>query len=664
MQDVIVATPGILHGLYPQRQQPSAGLLETALANISGRLLRARRGPGHDAHRFVMRVNGYEQEFKSLLKSELDVRLTRLRAELARQGFQQELVAQSFALIRETANRTLGLRHYDVQVIGGWLMLNGIVVEIETGAGKTLTATLPACTAALAGIPVHIVTVNDYLVDRDAHWMQPLYSALGISVGTITEGMEAAMRRASYGCDITYVSNKQLVFDYLKDRLTLGKLASPLQLQLDRLHGEQSKVRDLLLRGLCFAIVDEADSVLIDESRTPLIISKEGGALDQDLVYHQALQLAERLEEARDFLVIDTMRTIELTERGRTRIHELAYSLGGVWRANRRSLDLVLQALNAKHIYFRDKHYLIKEGKVQIIDEFTGRMMADRSWERGLHQMIEAKEGCAISNPKETLARVSYQQFFRRYLRLAGMTGTAQEVAGELRSVYRLNVVKVPNHWPSKRKQRPTQVLKNSINKWQAVVARIMELHARGQPVLIGTRTVGVSEHLSRLLQEKGLRHEVLNARQDDREAEIIRGAGERSQIVVATNMAGRGTDIKLGLGVAELGGLYVIATELHEARRIDRQLFGRCGRQGDPGSFEMIVSLEDELVEVYCPLLLQPLLTGLKSGDAVVSDRLSWRIVRAAQKAAERQHLRQRRSMLKLDDHLKTALAFSGHSE
>ena len=664
MQDVIVATPGILHGLYPQRQQPSAGLLETALANISGRLLRARRGPGHDAHRFVMRVNGYEQEFKSLLKSELDVRLTRLRAELARQGFQQELVAQSFALIRETANRTLGLRHYDVQVIGGWLMLNGIVVEIETGAGKTLTATLPACTAALAGIPVHIVTVNDYLVDRDAHWMQPLYSALGISVGTITEGMEAAMRRASYGCDITYVSNKQLVFDYLKDRLTLGKLASPLQLQLDRLHGEQSKVRDLLLRGLCFAIVDEADSVLIDESRTPLIISKEGGALDQDLVYHQALQLAERLEEARDFLVIDTMRTIELTERGRTRIHELAYSLGGVWRANRRSLDLVLQALNAKHIYFRDKHYLIKEGKVQIIDEFTGRMMADRSWERGLHQMIEAKEGCAISNPKETLARVSYQQFFRRYLRLAGMTGTAQEVAGELRSVYRLNVVKVPNHWPSKRKQRPTQVLKNSINKWQAVVARIMELHARGQPVLIGTRTVGVSEHLSRLLQEKGLRHEVLNARQDDREAEIIRGAGERSQIVVATNMAGRGTDIKLGLGVAELGGLYVIATELHEARRIDRQLFGRCGRQGDPGSFEMIVSLEDELVEVYCPLLLQPLLMGLKSGGAVVSDRLSWRIVRAAQKAAERQHLRQRRSMLKLDDHLKTALAFSGHSE
>jgi preprotein translocase subunit SecA len=307
---------------------------------------------------------------------------------------------------------------------------------------------------------------------------------------------------------------------------------------------------------------------------------------------------------------------------------------------------------------------LIKQGKVQIIDEFTGRMMADRSWERGLHQMIEAKEGCAISNPKETLARVSYQQFFRRYLLLAGMTGTAQEVAGELWSVYRLNVVKVPNHRPSKRKQRPTQVLRNSANKWQAVVARIMELHARGQPVLIGTRTVGMSEHLSRLLQEKGLRHEVLNARQDDREAEIIRGAGERGQIVVATNMAGRGTDIKLGLGVAELGGLDVIATEIHEARRIDRQLFGRCGRQGDPGSFEMILSLEDELVEVYCPLVLRSLLIALKRGDIGVSERLSWRIVRAAQKAAERQHLRQRRSMLKLDDHLKTALAFSGHSE
>jgi preprotein translocase subunit SecA len=480
-------------------------------------------------------------------------------------------------------------------------------------------------------------------------------------VGTITEGMEPALRQTAYRCDITYTTNKQLVFDYLRDRLTLGNLTSALQMNLERLHGEQSKVRQLLLRGLCFAIVDEADSVLIDESRTPLIISKDMGGLDEERIYQQALDIAAQLEPARHFVLIARQRAVELTQEGERRVGELAAPLGGIWRGHRRSLDLASQALNAKHAYIRDKHYLVKDGKVQIIDEFTGRTLADRSWEHGLHQMIEVKEGCPVTGQKETLARMSYQQFFRRYLHLAGMTGTAREVAHELWAVYRLQVANVPTQWAKKRVQFRTRIYRTEAQKWQAIVARIAELHRRERPVLVGTRSVAVSEHLSRLLQETGLAHQVLNARQDESEAEIVRTAGERGRIVVATNMAGRGTDIKLSPGVALLGGLHVIATEIHEARRIDRQLFGRCARQGDPGSYEMILSLEDELMGLYCPLVWKPLHAGLRGMRLRAGTGLSWKLLRAAQRAAEREHSRQRYAMLKLDEQLKTMLAFSG---
>ena len=622
---------------------------------------------GTSEKRLVQRVNDLARELRLINDEEIAGRAAFLRAELRLHGLREDLVATTFALVREVAARTLGMRHYDAQLVAGALLLQGKVVELPTGAGKTLTATLPACAAALAGIPVHIVTVNDYLVERDERWMGPLYRTLGITSGVVLEGSEPAQRQAAYGCDIAYTTNKQLVFDYLKDRLTLGKLASPLQLQLDRLLGEQSKVRRLLLRGLCFAIVDEADSVLIDESRTPLIISRDAGRSDETEIYHQALEIARQLERTRDYFLIEQFRSVELTEAGKARVSELTSALGGLWRGYRRGLELVAQALNASHAYIRDKHYLVKDDKIQIIDEFTGRILADRSWERGLHQMIEAKERCAITTHKETLARISYQQFFRRYLYLAGMTGTAREVSRELRSVYRLDVVGVPTPWTERRVQFPTRICKTAQAKWQAVCARIAEVHHQRRPVLVGTRSVAVSEHLSALLDAAGLAHQILNARQDEEEAAIISTAGHPGRIVVATNMAGRGTDIKLGEGVAQIGGLHVIATEAHEARRIDRQLFGRCARQGDPGSYEMILSLEDELVNVYCPWVLRPLHLALKRADTTETahwSRAAWLVIRSAQKAAEREQRRQRHSTLQLDDHLKTMLAFSGASE
>ena len=666
MDSILVPSPGVTHGAYPQRQSVPIPWPDRCV-NAASTCFRRTGHAGRNEKRLVQRVNDHARELRLINDEEIDGRVTLLRTELRLQGLREDLVALTFALVREVATRTLGMRHYDAQLVAGGLMLQGKVVELETGAGKTLTATLPACAAALAGIPVHIVTVNDYLVERDERWMRPLYRALGISTGVVLEGSEPAQRQAAYRCDIAYTTNKQLVFDYLKDRLTLGKLASPLQLQANRLLGEQSKVRRLLLRGLCFAIVDEADSVLIDESRTPLIISREAGRSDEVNTYREALEIARNLERSRHFLLVEQFRSVELTEAGKARISELTSELDGVWRGHRRSLELVTQALNAEHAYIRDKHYLIKDDKVQIIDEFTGRTLADRSWERGLHQMIEAKEGCAITTHKETLARISYQQFFRRYLHLAGMTGTAREVSRELRSVYRLDVVSVPTAWENKRLQFPTRICKTSAAKWHAVCARIAEVHHQGRPVLVGTRSVAVSEHLSALLAAAGLAHQVLNARQDQEEAAIVSTAGDQGRIVVATNMAGRGTDIKLGDGVAQLGGLHVIATEIHEAGRIDRQLFGRCARQGDPGSYEMILSLEDELVNVYCPWVLRPLHLALKRADTTETahwSRAAWLVIRSAQKAAEREQRRQRHSTLQLDDHLKTMLAFSGASE
>ncbi|MFU8821366.1 MAG: preprotein translocase subunit SecA [Gammaproteobacteria bacterium] len=657
--------PGVAVGRYPQREDVRDNMLDRAIARINGmaRQLLRSRGRGFDA--FIRQVDAAAMGLDALSEQELSWRTRELRRRMYSEGLKDPLVAEAFALVREVAGRRLGMRHYDVQLFGGRVMLEGMIAEMETGEGKTMTATLPACAAALAGIPVHIVTVNDFLVARDAEWMGPIYRAFGLSVSTILEGMSLEERRAAYACDITYCTNKQLTFDYLKDRLLLGQENRPLHLQVEGLHKERPRSSRLLLRGLCFAIVDEADSVLIDEARTPLIISNKGDTSQEEGTYRDAITIARQLVSPRDFTVRPRDRQVELTDFGKARARKLARPYGGIWSGRKRRDDLLKQALAALHLYQIDKDYLLKDGKVQIIDEYTGRVMEDRSWERGLHQMIETKEGYAISGRQETLARISYQRFFRRYLRVAGMTGTAREVAGEMWAVYRLNVVRIPTNRPLQRVKLPQRIYATADQKWHAILERIRELHRQGRPVLIGTRSVAASEHLGTLLRASLLPHQVLNARQDQEEAQVVAQAGRRGAITVATNMAGRGTDIRLDPGVAELGGLHVLGTERHEAARIDRQLFGRGGRQGDPGSYELVLSIEDELVTDYFGKRFVALLARMadKSSGRLPGwlgvPVLSW-----AQLGAELHHGAIRRDLLKLDDNLGDMLAFSGRAE
>jgi preprotein translocase subunit SecA len=653
--------PGSAIGAYPQREDVRDSWLERVADNTLGFLRQHVHGRSLRYRGFINAVDKKSAGLEDLDEAALKSRVTDLRKQLYSVGLGDELVAESFALVREITSRRLGMRHYDVQLYGGWVMLKGMIAEMETGEGKTLTATLPACTAAMAGIPVHIVTVNDFLVARDAKWMSPVYQALGLSVGTITENMDLEQRRAAYACDITYCTNKQLAFDYLKDRLLLDQENRRLHLQLEDLYKPRPRTSRLMMRGLCFAIVDEADSVLVDEARTPLIISNTGKMEQEELIYKEAIRMARKLAHPRDFTLNPRDKRVELTDFGKAQIRHFTRGLGGVWQGARRRDELIRQALAALHLYILDKHYLVKDDRVQIIDEYTGRVMPDRSWERGLHQMIEMKEGCALSGRQETLARISYQKFFRRYLRLGGMTGTAQEVTRELTLVYHLNVVRVPTNKPVQRKPLRDLVYASDEVKWKKIVDSISEMHRQQRPVLIGTKSVATSEHLSELLTAADLPHQVLNARQDQEEAQIIAQAGQPGKISVATNMAGRGTDIRLAPGIAERGGLHVLATERHEARRIDRQLFGRGGRQGDPGSYQAIVSLEDEFMRDFYGKFLLRLFSGRQKP---LPGWLGRPLVALAQASAERYHSRIRRELLKQDDSLNDMLAFSGRGE
>ena len=657
--------PGRTLGSYPERDAPA----DTRLDELAQRALGtfARRGllTGYAARRFLARVNALGETLPALGAHELSVRTRELRQQLMLQGMQNELTAQAFALVREVAQRTLGMRHYDEQVIGGWVMLNGMLAEMETGEGKTLTATLPACVAALAGIPVHVITVNDYLVARDAELMAPIYNVLGLSVGTVLEAQpDPRVRKAAYASDVTYCTNKQLAFDYLRDRLTMGHRRGPLHRQLDYLRRRRDGGKDLLLRGLCFGIVDEADSVLIDEARTPLILSREIEQPFAASVYRDALDMAAQLSAGDDYAVLEQEREVVLNATGKVRMAELVEGRSEFWSRPRRRESLVQQALCAQLIYKKDDHYLVMDDKVQIIDQNTGRLMPDRSWEMGLHQMIEAKELCEITPARESLARITYQEFFSRYLRLGAMSGTATEVAGELWLVYGLRVHRVPTHKPLQRVAMPTHMHATQDAKWQDVVARVRKLHALQRPILIGTRSVAASEHISALLTAAALPHQVLNARQDQHEADVVARAGQAGRITVATNMAGRGTDIPLSAGVAELGGLHVLATERNEARRIDRQLYGRCARQGEPGSYEAILSLEDDII-MFCAL--GPVITWIRSIKSPNLERSAWigpALVRLAQRRLERRHARIRRALLRRDRGAGDRLAFTGPME
>ncbi|MBP6899059.1 MAG: hypothetical protein KBC73_03160 [Burkholderiaceae bacterium] len=617
----------------------------------------------------VAAVLAQEAALQALDEAGLDAHLAATRARLQSEGLTRGAVQQGFALVREVSRRTLGKAHYPAQLTGGLVLLDGRLAEMQTGEGKTLTALLPAVTVALAGAPAHVVTVNDYLAARDAQIMEPVYRRCGLQVGVVVEGQEPEQRQAAWRCPVVYTTNKDLVFDYLRDQLDHG--GRHLHAAVRPLLGERGGAAARRLRGLYFVLIDEADSVLVDEARTPLILSAERPGGDEAGAWAAALEAARALEPGIDFRLRLRERQIELLPAGQVRIDALCQGMHPLLAARRARQAMVQQGLSALHLFQRDRQYIVREheGKptVQIVDENTGRVMPDRTWERGLHQMVELKEGLAASNKRDTLSRLTYQRFFRRYLRLCGMSGTAMEVAAELRSVYALDVVRVPTHRPVQRRQLGARVYWRAQARWQAVAERAREFAAQGRAVLIGTRSVGASESVSAALQALGLEHALLNARQDAAEAEIVAQAGQPGRITVATNMAGRGTDILLHDAVRTAGGLHVILTEFHESARVDRQLYGRAGRQGDPGSCEALVSLEDDLFSGFGALpmrLVRALLGHAHAAETDTAHLPSWlgqALRRWAQQRAEAHFSAVRRRTITQDRELDRRLAFGG---
>lgn len=640
-------------------------------------LWRAVGGGANQARRVVAAARACEGEMAALDDVALLRQAKALKVDMRRSSFGAASVARFFAIVREAGGRVLGKRHYDSQLHAGWLMLQGNLAEMSTGEGKTFAATLPVCAAALTGLPVHVITVNDYLAERDAESMGPLYAFFGLRCSAIVHGQTREQRRQGYAGEIAYCSNKELTFDYLRDRTALGDRASTLHRAVAAITGAVHPGRSaegIVLRGLSFAIVDEADSVFIDEARTPLILSATLDSQKDSGIYGWALAAARTLQEGADYTLERALNRVRLTEDRRQALN--AEMESEVWPVSsecpapplgaspRECADKLTQALSALLLYQRDQQYVVADGKVQIVDESTGRVMPDRAWERGLHQMIELKEGLATSGDRATLARITYQRFFRRYLRLSGMTGTATEVASEIGRVYRLPVGRVPLHRPSLWKDEGATCHLSAVGKWDAVVASV-KLHAgeNGRPVLVGTRTVKSSEELSARLTAAGIAHVVLNAKQDADEAAVIGRAGLRGAVTVATNMAGRGTDIELDDEAREAGGLHVILTEYHESPRIDRQLFGRAARQGDPGSGEAILALDDELFTVHAPML-SAWATALATEGNTLPPWALRLLRRTAQNSAQSRDHSARMSTLKQDRRLANMLAFSGRGE
>ena len=607
------------------------------------------------------RILSLENNFSHMTDSKLRQLAGELREIFRCRRDKPSDIERAFALVREVASRQIGEKPFPVQVTGALALESACVAEMATGEGKTLTSTMYVTVAGWRGQGCHVVTVNDYLAKRDAEWMGKIYRFCGLSVASIEQQSPPALRKAAYMADITYCTNKEVAADFLRDRITLGQLRGLSSALVAKMGGGKKTTDRLIQRGLQCAIVDEADSVLIDESVTPLIISGHAPNPEQIESYQQAAIIAGQLESEIDYRIDRRYRDIELTEQGKKHLTKLTSSLGGLWKGNRRPLEIINQALTAKELYLRDQHYVIDKGKVVIVDEFTGRLMPDRTWRDGLHQAVEAKEALKVNPPKDTYARISFQRFFRMYHKLSGMTGTAAEAAAEFWQIYHLPVVTIPTNRPCIRKNLPNIILADKSGKWSRIVQEISDIHASGRPILIGTRSVLASEHLSQMLKAAQLEHQVLNAVYHRQEAQIVAQAGQPGKITVATNMAGRGTDIKLGRGVAELGGLHVIAAEPNESARIDRQLFGRCARQGDPGSAQAIVSLEDEFVARYSRSLVRCVRARHARDNGNIANSLTRAAFRLSQFRAERLALHRRKAVMKSDNWLDENLSFAG---
>ena len=580
----------------------------------------------------VAKINALEPEMQALADEELPQRLAVYREQV--QNGEKDLDAvlpEVFALVREASTRVLGMRHYDVQLLGAMALHNGKIAEMKTGEGKTLVATLAVILNSLEGKGVHVVTVNDYLAKRDAEWMGRLYNFLGLSVGVIVAGLSDEQRKEAYGADITYGTNNEFGFDYLRDNM--------------KFYAEQ-----LVQRGHHYAIVDEVDSILIDEARTPLIIS---GASDDSTDLDQKVdEVVRTLEKEKHYTVDEKGKTASLTDEGVLYVEEQLGIENLYDTANITAQHHVLQSLKAHTVFRRDVDYIVKDDQVVIVDEFTGRLMAGRRFSDGLHQALEAKEHVTVAAENQTLASITFQNYFRMYDKLSGMTGTADTEAVEFAQIYGLEVSTIPPNRPMVRKDMPDLIYRTRREKMQAIIQAIKELHATGQPVLVGTISIETSELISQLLKREGVPHSVLNAKHHAQEAEIVAQAGQAGKVTIATNMAGRGTDIKLGEGVVELGGLHILGTERHESRRIDNQLRGRSGRQGDPGSSRFYLSLEDDLMRLFGSDRLSGLMQklGMQEGEPIENNMVS-RAIENAQKRVEGHHFEIRKTLLDYDN-------------
>ncbi|MBG9772822.1 accessory Sec system translocase SecA2 [Brevibacillus laterosporus] len=579
----------------------------------------------------VEKINALEPQVTLLSDDQLKEKTAEFRARLEKGETLNDILNEAFAVVREASKRVLGMRHFDVQLIGGMVLQEGRIAEMKTGEGKTLVATLATYLNALAGKGVHIVTVNEYLAERDSRIMGELYQFLGMTVGLNINGMSAEQKREAYYCDITYGTNNEFGFDYLRDNMVLYK-------------------EQMTQRPLHYAIIDEVDSILVDEARTPLIIS--GSANKSTELYYICSHFVKRLEPETDFSIDEKLKIATLTDEGVSKV-EKAFNVDNLYDTNHVTLNHhVTSALKAQVLFKRDVDYVVQDGEVVIVDEFTGRLMVGRRYSDGLHQAIEAKEGLKVQSESMTLATITLQNYFRMYQKLSGMTGTAKTEEEEFKKIYGLDVVVIPTNRPIQRIDMADAIYKSEDAKYRAVVKEIVERHKKGQPVLVGTISIENSEKLSHLLRQKGVPHNVLNAKQHEREAEIVARAGQFGAVTIATNMAGRGTDIQLGEGVPEVGGLHIIGTERHESRRIDNQLRGRAGRQGDPGSSQFFLSLQDELMRRFGADNIMNMMDKLgMEEDMPIESRLVSRAVESAQKRVEGSNFDARKVVLQYDD-------------
>ena len=581
--------------------------------------------------RIVKTINDLEATVEPLSDAELAAKTVEFRERVAQGATLDELLPEAFAVVREAARRVLGERHYDVQLIGGIVLHHGKIAEMKTGEGKTLTSTAAVYLNALSGKGVHVVTVNDYLARRDVQWMGEVYRFLGMTTGCILHEMNDEQRREAYGADVTYGTNNEFGFDYLRDNMKFS-------------------LKDYCQRGFSYAIVDEVDSILIDEARTPLIIS---GPADMSTdLYIKVDRIMRHFKAEEHFTKEEKSRQIMLTDDGVALGEELLEVDNLYDPRNINQLHHINQALKAHFIFQRDVDYIVKSGAVVIVDEFTGRTMEGRRYSDGLHQALEAKEGVKVEKENQTLASITFQNYFRMYGKLAGMTGTADTEAPEFKKIYNLDVVVIPTHQKMIRKDFADVIYKNQQAKYRNIVHEIKELYEKGQPILVGTISIDISEKIAKMLTKEGIPHDVLNAKQHEREAEIIAGAGQKGKVTIATNMAGRGTDIKLGEGVRELGGLHILGTSRHESRRIDNQLRGRSGRQGDPGTSRFYLSLEDDLLRIFGSDRLSSIMDklGMEEDEPIEHSMVS-RAIENAQRKVEGHNFDIRKHLLEYDD-------------